>query len=1834
MKTIVLLLGFLLSVNSFAQSRKVEAIINPIGNVESVEQVQVSFSEAMIKIGNKNDDLIPIESTCLTGGSGYWADEKTWVYTYSTPPAPSQTCTIKTKDDFKSVAGKKLSATTTEFKTMNAQIVAMLPNRYSNVDADQYFVVMLNGPLDPQWFTQNVYFTTKHYGDSIPAVILPDVEKNKVLENLKDRYSYVLKNEKYDKYTYVIKAIRPFPRGQSINLHWIKDFNYSVSDAFKVTFNCERETAQSACVPLSDMSLSFTDSISYSQAKKIYLLAPSGEKIFPSELKTMNPKNEISTLTFKGPFKENQKFRLFLNNLKSTAGEPLINADAFPLSVGTDSYPSLLKVERKFAVYEIDNATLAVTMRNVENPLPTTSYANAAPLKGSSAVLNYSQITEIFQLLKANTYEVPSNAAVKNRFPMKAFEYSTNKPKSKDLTEVVGIPLKGKGLHFHEFKSRILGEKLNYNKAEGLDYYVRSLSLVTDLNITLKHSPNSILVWVTSLSKGTPLKNVTISLYSEGGFKAKEAKTDNAGLAYFKMSQEDNTLLRGNFRYFYAFAQDKDDFSFLRSDDGEGLEKYRFGLNLPYEDPEFIYHAVIEKSLLRPNEILKAKLIYREVNDLGISIPTNDLDNKVRIIDSVTRKKYFVPVKWDKPTGTGTIEWKIPAEASLGRYSISLNDGSSEEDSNSSGEGDGDREYYSYEDKGLFGKFYVEEFKIPTISAQLRATESPWILKENPEVEFSARYFSGGGASFLPVKLRYSLSPESFTINDQDYADFSWQEGSVKEGLTKYDSEQTENTQPKLNQLDLKLDKSGIVQFKLQDLKYTNKPQRAVVSAEYKDGNGDIQSITRSYPLYTSPYIIGVKSLSWYTTAENFDFEAALLNLKQEPVTGKTITLTAYKVDYFSTRKKLLGGFYSYESFNEVKKIRDICTQKTNAQGKISCHVSDKTLSGEYVVVASHQDENSAVISSKVSTYVSGEDYWYGGSNSDRMDIIPFKRNYEPGQEAEFLVRGPITEGQLLVTVERRNIVTQFVTNFSSSNPTFKVKISEDWAPNIVISAILLRGRLDGKITAQLDLGKPSLKMGMTSIRVGNKKHILNVKVQTNKEIFQPREDVEAIIQVTDANDRPVNGEIAIAAVDEGLLALRSNTSWQLLEALLPLRAHSVETAYMISNVIGKRTLGLKALPTGGDGAGNASRELFDTSLFWDPKVKVVNGEAKVKFKTNDSLTSFKVVAIALSGADKFGTGGASIKVNKDIQSFSSLAIAARKGDSYFARFSIRNTTKNSVNLKAQLKVNKVTQPEQTLSLAAGVSSEVSWPITATEEGSQVFELTVTDTQTNKVADSLKVTQPVEPLWPMRTFGSTLKQSTQLSVEVMQTPDSTKAITQVNALPSLASELPGIKKFWELYPHSCFEQKLSRAISLNSKKDFDELMKVSELYLDANGLVKFYPQSTEGSVFLTNYVLQLTAIRKWKLNDNFQTRTLEAMDAFYDGRLHSYERFNQEYLRLLRFDVLDTLSLYDLSSASKFASLDHRQIELIPTNYLAHFISILLHTKDIPNGKKLLEQSIQVVKSRTVLSAGHLTIKDTITPDYWGMYLDDDVVFAKMLIQLLPRPEFQEDGGKLIISFMEQMKFGYWRGTMSNAWGTLALNAYKNQFEKEPVNGSIIWGLKETKKTVKISNKSVQEKFNLTGNNTFTADFTGTGKPWYSLLVLSDAAVTKDINHGISIEKTWKPIDVKDSSKKTVGDIWEIKLKITSKSDFQWLAVRDPIPSGAVVINEQAGINEKKALEFRIYEEWFESGDHEYVYQIRLNQPGQFKLPTTQAEAMYDSDLRGEKLNEGLLIEP
>ena len=93
--------------------------------------------------------------------------------------------------------------------------------------------------------------------------------------------------------------------------------------------------------------------------------------------------------------------------------------------------------------------------------------------------------------------------------------------------------------------------------------------------------------------------------------------------------------------------------------------------------------------------------------------------------------------------------------------------------------------------------------------------------------------------------------------------------------------------------------------------------------------------------------------------------------------------------------------------------------------------------------------------------------------------------------------------------------------------------------------------------------------------------------------------------------------------MDEALLELQPNASWNLLREMFPDYGYRGEIATSQQQVVGKRHYGRKGVAARRWRRQGATRQLLDTLLTWQPAVKLdARGEAMVDIPVNGVLSA------------------------------------------------------------------------------------------------------------------------------------------------------------------------------------------------------------------------------------------------------------------------------------------------------------------------------------------------------------------------------------------------------------------------------------------------------------------------------------------------------------------------------------------------------------------------------------------------------------------------------------
>ena len=1934
---------------SVAQAASITSV-TPQGEVAQVRQVTVKFSEAVVPLGDLRQPD-PFSLACegpAPKGSGRWSNDRVWLYDFQEPVPPGTRCTLKARSDWKPLSGAALTGTPSySFSTGGPAVSATMPYAGAQIEEDQHFLLRLTGPAVDATVQANASCEIEGIGERVPVRVITGAPRDEVLKARR------LQKEA-DRWL-LLACQRPLPPDTPVRLVWgagiaaqanpqvltrqEQRFNFRVRKPFTAEFSCERERADAPCLPIRPMWLRFSSPVPRAVAQSVRLTPASGAALAPVFDKD-DAATEVRELRFPTPLPESAALTLALpREVKDVAGRTLANAGSFPLKVATGEAPPIAKfAAAPFGVVERHGeAMLPVTLRHVQGELRGGVPSGAVRVKtlrtdadilawytrlaryhegmltAQEAELPASQWYEVEQLrdAKGRTKQVKHMRSIATR-ELSLLAKATD-ARRLDLPqlrggdprpfEVVGIPLSEPGYHVVEIESQRLGESLLGKKAP---MYVRTGVLVTNLGVHFKLGRENSLAWVTTLDKGRPVADADVAVHSCSGERLWAGRTDAHGVARIDKALAERAECPGESGHFVtARKADKGvtDLAFVFSSWQKGVEPWRFSHPTSQDpQPDLRAHTVLDRSLLRAGETVSMKHFIRRETSRGLALlSAAELPTRMKIVHQGSGQEFVQLLHWNG-TRSASSQWNIPAAAKLGVYEVVL-----ERDAASAGRARRDDEGDEGEPRRwTSGTFRVEEFRLPLVDARVSGPKTVAAAPKELPMSVQLSYFSGGGMAQAPARLTALVRPRSSGM--PGYDEFSF-EPPREAGSRDDEEEDSTAATGKLvaDKLPFTTDRNGAATVVLKDLPSLQRASELVTEVTFNDPNGEVQTASTRVPLWPSAVVLGVKTGSWASNRGRVLFQALALDTAGKPIKGQRVEVRGRLAQVISTRKRMVGGFYAYDNRTETKELGLLCSGSTDDRGLLLCEAGLDT-AGQVELIAQAKDANGHLAQAASSVWVTRQgELWFAQDNDDRIDVLPEKKSYQPGDNARLQVRMPFREATALVSVEREGILSTQVVTLRGDDPTVDLKIDKTWGPNVYVSVLALRGRIrhvpwysfftwgwkepinwarsfwyEGREyqapTAMVDLSKPAFKLGVAALEVGIAEHRLQVSVTPDKPQYTIRQKATARVKVLKDGKPLAGAEIAFAAVDEGLLALRPNDSWDLLHAMIQQRAWGVQTATGQSEIIGRRHYGRKAVAAGGGGGKNATRELFDTLLLWKDRVALdANGEAVIEVPLNDSLTSFSLVAIADAGVQQFGSGSASIRVTQDLQVLSGLPPLVREGDQFSALLTLRNTTTREMKVRATLQGTTHTGAEisraplafapQEVVVAAGSAKEITWGVAVPPEVYSIaWEAAAEELGGEKARDRLKVTQLVTAAVPERVLQATLLQLDEsLSLPVAPPADALPEVgpkrggLNVAVQPRLTGALPGLRRYFETYPFVCLEQKMSKAAGLKDAKLWATVANTLPTYLDTDGLASYFPPRADdgarGSDRLTAYVIAAAHEAGFELPAPAQAQMLDGLTAFVEGRIERRFWSPRADLDVRKLAAIEALSRHGRAQPRMLGS-----INLVPNQWptaaVIDWLNILKRVKGVPEQARRLDEAQQILRSRLTYAGTTLRFSNEADDFWWWLMDSADANAARLILAVLDDPAWRDDLPRMVVGSLGRQRGGAWLTTTANLWGSLALDKFAAKFESARISGSTTASTADKVASIDWARQPEGGAVRLpwpAQAGTLSVTQQGGGKPWLTVQSLAAIPLKAPLSAGYAITRSVSAVEQKDKTKWSRGDVMRVRLEIDAQSDMTWVVVSDPVPGGATLLGSGLGRDstlatatekrsgsawpayEERSFEaFRSYFEYLPRGKHVVEYTLRLNNPGTFALPPTRVEAMYAPESFGELPNAVLPVAP
>jgi uncharacterized protein YfaS (alpha-2-macroglobulin family) len=1310
----------------------------------------------------------------------------------------------------------------------------------------------------------------------------------------------------------------------------------------------------------------------------------------------------------------------------------------------------------------------------------------------------------------------------------------------------------------------VLGIGVSHRSDRGEALRFTRLVKSSDLAVTAKVGREGSLVWVTRLSSATPVKDADVELFQEGE-AARKYRTDANGLVRIPSAD---------------FAPESDGYSFER----EALVVARSGGDWTYEavsravppwrmsvpsdlSRQDRTHGLVftDRGVYRPGDAVRVKGIVRRETRSGNAVVAGErfeLALAAPSGDVVERRTVTTT-----PFGTFSFDARVPASGGLGSYQLS------------SAEGE------------LRASFEVAEYRPAEFAVTVAPRASSYRRGETARFDARGDYLFGAPMGGAAVRYTLSRGPgyfhapghESFAIGAEAfYADL--EERPLASGT--------------IGQGEGKLDASGrfVVNQELA-LPGQRGAERVLTSVEVTDPSRQVIASETSVLVHPADFYVGIETpQDWFFTAPSALAPRVLaLSPRGEKLAGHKVRLELV-ARRWTLAREVGGERVAHAVSRVVDTVVGGCDVVTALEPR-GCALEAKE-GGYYVVVARATDARKNSVESAIGLYGLGAgSFGWGDDDKATVELVPNKREYKVGETARILVKSPFREAEALVTVERGGVYRSERRTLRGSLPTLDVPITDDLRPNAYVAVHLVRARSAGK---QERLVGAAYRMGYADLRVDPEGRRLRVSVKPSKKELRPGDTVRVDVQVTDVQGVGRPTELAVFAVDEGVLALTGYTTpdpLPVFTASRPLGVATVETRDALAR-LGlselEATLGADKGRDGG-GGGDGARRDFRQTAFFDPAVLTDDkGRASVSFRLPDTLTTYRVMAVAVTRDDRYGFGADSVVANKKLMARPALPRFLRSGDTVDAGVVVskKGLGAGTVRVTASVEGLAVEGPAtKDVAVGADASVEVRFRLRASRAGHAKLRFAVNaGTESDAVAVERRVQAPLATE-AVALYGQTQERSAEKLGALGGLDPSSGGLEVRLASTALVGLDTSMGELLD-YPYGCTEQLSSRLVplvplrelandfGLPMPKNVDAVVErtIAEILQrqQSDGGFALWPEQAKSQLWVSAYAL-------WVLGESSRHGARVPKASLDRGRAYLRERLAHDWesdpaSSALALDVLAMLGALDTGYAKRLLEQGER-LPLFAKGLVLHALAV---------GKapaELREPLARDVSNRLRISGDSAYVAENVG-DAYAPVMDSPTRTSAIVLRAI----LENDPKHALVTPLVRGLLGARRGkgyrtTQENAFALLALDSYRRLRETKPPSFTAAAWLGEKKllgftaegrSTRAVSASFPMAELMLSKNALITFEKEGSGSVFYEArLRYAPAEAPKvAVDQGFFVTKTLRAVRPEELStlsssapqrgttKFRAGDLVVADLLVVTPSARTYVVVDDPLPAG------------------------------------------------------------------------
>jgi alpha-2-macroglobulin len=1258
-----------------------------------------------------------------------------------------------------------------------------------------------------------------------------------------------------------------------------------------------------------------------------------------------------------------------------------------------------------------------------------------------------------------------------------------------------------------------------------------------------------------------------------------------------------------------------------------------------------------DRNLYRPGEEVHLEALVRDWGRDGLTIPAG-LTNRLQCMDARDRP-FFQTNGAFSAAGSWSVTIPLP-DTSRGAFTVRLLAGTND---------------YQH-------LFHVQDFQPNAFEVMLKSKPA-FGAGEPIQVPVSANYLFGKPLSRAQVK--WSIEAFDTAFDPEGYRGFRFSRDDFESHRWRHRSSATVQGQATLS-----ASTNLVIAADLPMNHAAPQPRCGSLLVEVTDLNQQTVSRRTEFIRHSSEFYLGLKQNGEVLTASQKPrLEALALRADgtpwPEPVRAQ---LTLQRIHWESVRIQGAGRTIRYRNEAVVTNLLadEIVIPPLSSPAQPGEEAKGNPLTslpdlpaGQYLVELKTTDAQQRPVVSSLCFQVSGpEQTSWNYRNDVQLTLKPDRQSYAPGDSAQILLEAPFG-GTALVTIERERVLRSFTTRVDGNAPTIRVPIEPADAPNIFVAVTLLRGAQD----CPREIKEPDYRRGSCELVVADPRTRLTVDVASAATNYLPSQEVAVTVRVNGHDGQPMPGaEVILYAVDEGILGLMDYSLPDAHGFFYAGRLLGVSSIVSLPNLLSEDPKELRFSNKGyvaGGGGMERLRKNFLACAFWNASLHTdAAGQATAKFPAPDSLTRYRLFAVAHTADSRFGGGQSAFQVSKPLILEPVLPRFANITDHVKARALVQNQTAQEGEVVVSLELDDKAKPDaadpvltQRIRVSAQGSATVDFPVTFVETGearwiwrAKFADPGVAGDFTDAVQSLLEVGH-VTPL--LREILLTRVSDAPTNLIAKANPQllagrGTLTIqvagTRLNELGETASQLLH-------YPYCCAEQTGSSLLPWIVLRDAPSLLQLKEGVLATNA----------AAAAIRAGVARLFSMQTHSGGLGYWPHDKEPMlwASAYGGLVlaiaqrHGVEVPGHEFSLLLKYlsermralspnspDLPDAcLALYALALAGHSEPAYHERL-------------FALREKLTAEDRSLLALAVAEAQGPSAMIKELLQPSAVQRPTDEARFGCDARAKAILLLAWIHYRPADPIIDHLVEDLMQEQLHGHWISTQGNAWALLALTEYARRVEVEfqRTDGQLRWG--DQSLTFHLEAKT----------NTFTRSFALSNLQGSPLILSSpsqrrlyssvriEAWPTEPRQSrqdmGFALQRRYERLDddnqPRDLKGLRVGDRVLVTLRLTVRENRRYVAIDDTLPAILDAINPEFKTQEARAAgvsqddsawwpsdcrELRkdrclSFANWVSPGTYSLRYVARVRAAGTVTAPAAKAEEMYHPDHHG--LTESQII--